>query len=141
VHQDGPPDAPTLVLIHGLGGSTRWWDRVVPLLTASHHVIRTDLLGHGRSAKPAGGGYAIAASRASDDYLNERPLPDRLAGLGKPVLVIFGERDQRWRSSAAALYRTVPGARIEVLPGIGHSPMVEDPHRTAALLLRFTDPV
>ena len=25
VSQDGPRDAPALVLIHGLGGSTRWW--------------------------------------------------------------------------------------------------------------------
>lgn len=254
VSQDGPRDAPALVLIHGLGGSTRWWDQVVPMLTASYRVIRIDLLGHGRSAKPAGGGYAIpqqgrrvgqildrlgvthaivvghstggyvatslteqrgdlvtasalintgphmaafisdgpvgklvfapvlgqllwrlrtdgiirrslstafapgftvpqqlvddtrgltyhaltAASRASDDYLQQRPLPDRFSGLGKPLLVIFGEQDQRWRSSSAALYRAVPGARVELLPGVGHSPMIEDPAQTAALLLTFT---
>jgi pimeloyl-ACP methyl ester carboxylesterase len=59
VRQDGPHDAPALVLIHGTGASTRWWDRVVPALAKSYHVIRIDLLGHGRSAKPAGGGYAI----------------------------------------------------------------------------------
>ena len=78
-----------------------------------------------------------ATSRASDDYLGQRPLPDRLAGLGKPLLVIFGERDQRWRSSSAALYRAVPGAKVELLAGVGHSPMIEDPSRTAALLLDF----
>ncbi|HEX5995741.1 MAG TPA: alpha/beta fold hydrolase, partial [Jiangellales bacterium] len=59
VRQDGPRDASALVLIHGLGGSTRWWDRVVPMLATSHRVIRIDLLGHGQSAKPAGGDYAI----------------------------------------------------------------------------------
>ena len=59
VSQDGPRDAPALVLIHGLGASTHWWDRVVPMLARSYRVIRIDLLGHGRSAKPAGGGYAI----------------------------------------------------------------------------------
>jgi len=60
VGQDGPRDAPVLVLIHGLGGSGRWWDPLVPALARSHHVIRLDLLGHGRSAKPAGLGYEIA---------------------------------------------------------------------------------
>jgi hypothetical protein len=32
-----------------------------------------------------------ATSHASDDYLEQRPLPDRLTSLGKPLLVIFGE--------------------------------------------------
>jgi pimeloyl-ACP methyl ester carboxylesterase len=32
----------------------------------------------------------------------------------------------------------VPGARVELLSDVGHSPMLEDPPRTAALLLAFT---
>ncbi|WP_231921421.1 alpha/beta fold hydrolase [Micromonospora auratinigra] len=257
VSQDGPPDAPALVLIHGLGASTRWWDPVVPLLTGSRRVIRIDLLGHGRSAKPAGDGYAIgqqarrvgqaldrlgvrhailvghstggyvatalaeqrgdlvtalalidtgprmdafisdgpagtllgapvvgqllwrlrtdglirrglgtafapgfeapqqlvddtramtyhsltATSHASDGYLTRRPIPERLAPLGRPLLVIFGAEDQRWRASSADAYRAVPGARVEVIPGVGHSPMVENPSRTAELLLAFAGAV
>jgi pimeloyl-ACP methyl ester carboxylesterase len=82
-----------------------------------------------------------ATSRAVDDYLKQRPLPDRLTALGKPLLVIFGEQDQRWRSSSAAEYRAVAGARVELLPGVGHSPMLEDPPRTAALLLTFPSSV
>jgi pimeloyl-ACP methyl ester carboxylesterase len=34
-------------------------------------------------------------SRAAEDYLTPRALPDRPAGLGKPLLVIFGEDDRR----------------------------------------------
>ncbi|MCA2226239.1 alpha/beta fold hydrolase [Nonomuraea aurantiaca] len=255
VRQDGPPDAPALVLIHGLAASARSWDALVPLLAKSHRVIRIDLLGHGRSAKPAGGGYGmpeqgrrvgeamdrlgiehatvvghstggavatalaeqrpdlvtslvlidtaprlaaavssggvggllytpvigqllwrlrtdglirnaassafsrsgyqvpqavvddardmtyhalIATTQTGDDYVNQRALPDRLVPLGKPLLVIFGEEDRRWRSSSAAEYSAVPGAKVEVLPGVGHSPIMEDPPRTAALLLAFT---
>ncbi|MFC4533872.1 alpha/beta fold hydrolase [Sphaerisporangium dianthi] len=79
-----------------------------------------------------------ATSRAADDYLQQRALPDRLTVLGTPLLVIFGGEDRRWRSSSAADYRAVPGARVELLPDVGHSPMLEDPSRTAALLLAFT---
>lgn len=82
-----------------------------------------------------------AASRATHDYLQQRPLPDRLTALGKPLLVIFGEQDRRWRPSSAALYRAVAGARVELLPGVGHSPIFEDPPRTAALLITFSSSV
>ena len=76
-------------------------------------------------------------SRGSDDYLRQRSMPDRLTALGLPVLVIFGADDQRWRSSSAAAYRVVPGARVELLPGVGHTPMLEDPQTTGKLLLDF----
>ncbi|NDK22942.1 alpha/beta fold hydrolase [Streptomyces sp. TR1341] len=246
---DGPRDAPALLLIHGTASSSHSWDPMVPLLTGCHRVIRIDLLGHGRSAKPADRGYAIPQqarrvgaaldrlgvehavvaghssggvvatalaeerpdlvtalafvntgpglhalipsesptvdpsrwpptdeqlrrfastgfSRAGyripvellDDvremtyhtfietmlatrsYLEQRALPDRLAVLGKPLLVIFGADDRRWRSSSAAEYHVVPGARVELLPGLGHSPLLEDPPRTATALLAFTAP-
>ena len=77
------------------------------------------------------------AMRAPLNYLGQRSLPDRLITLGLPVLVIFGADDQRWRSSSAAAYRVVPGARVELLPGVGHTPMLEDPEATGTLLLDF----
>jgi pimeloyl-ACP methyl ester carboxylesterase len=252
VVQDGQDGAPAVLLIHGTGASTAWWDPVVPSLTGACRVIRVDLAGHGRSASPAGG-YGIPAqarrvgavldqlgagrvtvighstggtvatalaeqrpgkvtalaligigpsldaiadqgvlgrlllapvpgrllwalrteamirkamrtaftrpvdipdaiikatlgmthralagtSRASDDYLQRQSLPVRLVALGLPVLVIFGTDDQRWRSSSATAYHAVPGARVEMLPGVGHTPMMEDPQTTGKLLLDF----
>jgi pimeloyl-ACP methyl ester carboxylesterase len=38
-----------LILIHGLGGSTRWWSRNVPVLARFCRVHVVDLLGFGRS--------------------------------------------------------------------------------------------
>ncbi len=76
-------------------------------------------------------------SRASDDYLKQENLPSRLTALGLPVLVIFGTDDHRCRSSSAAAYRAVPGARVELLPGVGHTPMLEDPQTTGKLVLDF----
>ncbi|MEV0595945.1 alpha/beta fold hydrolase [Nonomuraea cavernae] len=247
VCQDGPRDAPALLLIHGSASSTRSWDPMVPLLTGSHRVIRIDLLGHGRSAKPADRSYALpeqarrasvvlgrlgvehaivaghssggavatalaeqrhdlvtalalintgpsldafiaprsaaigpsqwpptdeqlrqfastgfsragfqipqelldevramtyhtltTTMQATSHYMEQQALPDRLTALGKPLLVIFGEDDRRWRSSSASDYRVVPGAKVELLPGLGHSPLLEDPPRTATSLLAFT---
>ncbi|MBO0826529.1 MAG: alpha/beta fold hydrolase [Streptosporangiales bacterium] len=80
-----------------------------------------------------------AAMQAPRDYLTQQVAPDRLKVLGKPLLVIFGEEDRRWRPSSADDYRVVPGARVEMLAGVGHSPNMEDPPRTAALLLAFAD--
>ncbi|MGW0580155.1 alpha/beta fold hydrolase [Streptomyces sp. NPDC002920] len=236
-----------LLLIHGSATSGRSWDALVPLLATLHRVIRIDLPGHGRSAEPVDGDYAIpeqgrrigtaldrlgvehaiavghssggyaatalaeqrpdlvtaltlintgpdmdafiaqgpiaidaaqwppadeqirqfasigfrtgyqvpqelvdelrgmtyravvAAMQASTAYLNQHALPDRLMALGKPLQVIFGDQDRRWRPSSAADYRVVPGARVELLPGAGHTPILEDPPRTAALLLSFAE--
>jgi pimeloyl-ACP methyl ester carboxylesterase len=81
---------------------------------------------------------AIAGTaRGSLDYLKQRSLPARLAALGLPLLVIFGTDDKRWRSSSAAAYRVVPGARVELLLGVGHTPMLEDPRTTGKMLLDF----
>jgi pimeloyl-ACP methyl ester carboxylesterase len=78
-----------------------------------------------------------ATMRAYWGYIRQRSIPDRLTALGLPVLVIFGADDRRWRSSSSANYRDVPGARVELLPGVGHTPMMEDPHTTTRLLLDF----
>ncbi|MER5325905.1 alpha/beta fold hydrolase [Streptosporangium roseum] len=251
VMQDGPPGGPTVVLLHGLAGSTAWWDPVLPALR-NLHVVRVDLLGHGGSAKPAEGygiaeqarrvgavldqlgvrratvvghstGGAVATSlaerrrdlvtaialidtgpradaflgdsfvgrlvttpvvgeliwrlrtdstirdalstaftrevqipdqiiadirgmtyrsltatdEASGAFLKERSIPDRLAALGLTTLVIFGAQDRRWQPSSAQDYRRVPRARIEILDGVGHTPMFEDPDTTGALLHGF----
>ena len=44
----GPP----VVFLAGLGGTTRYWERRVAPLSASHRLLLIDLLGFGRSPKP-----------------------------------------------------------------------------------------
>jgi pimeloyl-ACP methyl ester carboxylesterase len=78
-----------------------------------------------------------ATSREVLHYLEQRTLPARLADLNVPVMVIFGTADRRWRSSSVDDYRVIPDVRIELLAGIGHTPMLEDPARIGALLARF----
>lgn len=49
----GPPGAPVLVLVHGLGLTRATWDALVPVLAGSYRVLTYDLCGHGESALPA----------------------------------------------------------------------------------------
>jgi pimeloyl-ACP methyl ester carboxylesterase len=56
----GPADAPVVVLLHGIAGSSHTWDPVVPLLVPDVRVVAPDLLGHGASAKPRGD-YSLGA--------------------------------------------------------------------------------
>ncbi|MFD7711518.1 alpha/beta fold hydrolase [Streptomyces sp. NPDC059786] len=81
--------------------------------------------------------------RANSAYLAERSVPERLAALPRPVpvLVVFGEGDRRWEPSSARQYDTVPNTRIEMLPGVGHVPLIEAPDVTGDLLLAFTGTV
>ena len=76
--------------------------------------------------------------RRNGEYLTERSLPERLATLGLPVLVIFGAAEPRWDPASAHQYDVVPGVRIEMLPGVGHVPLLEAPETTGKLLLGFT---
>ncbi|MHA2400699.1 MAG: alpha/beta fold hydrolase [Promethearchaeota archaeon] len=43
-----------LLLIHGLGSSTRDWEEQVPVFSQKYQVITIDLRGHGKTDKPKG---------------------------------------------------------------------------------------
>ena len=80
-----------------------------------------------------------SAHDASVAFRTERQTPDRLKALDPvpPLLVIFGSRDALIPAASAKLFEAVPGARVEVVEGAGHSPMVEAPEKTLALITDF----
>jgi pimeloyl-ACP methyl ester carboxylesterase len=80
---------------------------------------------------------------AFDDYTGEEPLPERAATIGKPLLAIMGAEEQIAKnpSEALAAYRSAyPGAETKLIAGAGHSPNVEKPAQTSALVLQFAAP-
>jgi pimeloyl-ACP methyl ester carboxylesterase len=78
------------------------------------------------------------AASANDDYRDEASLADRLRTVPVPLLSIFGSEDQICDVDASqGAYRSVPGARVAEIEGAGHSPNVEKPAQTAALIEEF----
>jgi pimeloyl-ACP methyl ester carboxylesterase len=76
----------------------------------------------------------------SQDYSEEEGLADRMKATGKPLLVIMGAEEQIIDEPAERLaeYRRIyPGTKTKLVAGAGHSPNVEKPVRTAALVLAF----
>jgi pimeloyl-ACP methyl ester carboxylesterase len=64
IEQDGDPDAPPVLLLHGIASSGNTWDWLVATLTSTHSVLRLDFRGHGRSGR-APGAYQMP------DYLTD----------------------------------------------------------------------
>ncbi len=81
--------------------------------------------------------------RDSKDYSDEENLADRMRESGKPLLVIMGAEEQIVDDPPARLaeYRRLyPGTETKLIQGAGHSPNVEKPAETAALVLAFGKP-
>ena len=59
---------------------------------------------------------------------------DRLHDLSCPVLLIAGERDERYVAAAHRMASHIPDARVRIVPGAGHAPQLEEPLLVAELL-------
>ncbi len=71
-------------------------------------------------------------------YLCDLSLPSRVAAISSPTLVMWGEKDRVVPVSHAQLIAdSIPGARVELLPGAGHDPLSDDPSGFAASMKRF----
>ena len=83
-----PADAaPTVLLMHGTGGSTHSWAGVVPALHGHYHVVNIDLPGHGFTEVPA------PVERARNPYSlagMSRLLHALLDGIGVRPQVVVG---------------------------------------------------
>jgi pimeloyl-ACP methyl ester carboxylesterase len=54
-NDQGHPNDPPVVLLHGAASTHRWWDPVAAHLATHHRVLRYDHRGHGQSSTPTGG--------------------------------------------------------------------------------------
>jgi 2-succinyl-6-hydroxy-2,4-cyclohexadiene-1-carboxylate synthase len=94
---------------------------------------------------------AEARARAHADRLRSRPtglaralrglgtgaLPSlwgRLGELSMPVLLVVGERDEKFTQIAEQMADSIPSARILVVPRVGHAVHLETPDRVAEII-------
>ncbi len=74
-------------------------------------------------------------------YFYDRHLRRRLHRYGGPSLVLWGEDDRMVpRAHGEAYAEGLAGAELHVISGAGHSPQVERPAETAALISTFLRP-
>ncbi len=66
----GPP----LLLVHGLGGSWRSWDTVLPALSRSREIIALDLPGHGDTPANANSATFTGLADSVDAFIAEQGL-------------------------------------------------------------------
>lgn len=83
-----------------------------------------------------------AFHEAHDDsvaFTSERGSPERLAGLDPvpQLLVLFGTEDALIPPNEAKRFEAVSGAKVVMIDGAGHSPMVEAPAKTLSLIRDF----
>jgi pimeloyl-ACP methyl ester carboxylesterase len=68
-------------------------------------------------------------------------LDDRLARIGAPVLVIWGDRDTAiGRHQVDVLEREIPDVGVVVIEGAGHYAYADDPATYASAVSNFLDP-
>lgn len=82
-------------------------------------------------------GSYVKPRRAQLRYQRDRPLCDRLAGSGIPLLVLFGSEDRIVDPRAALQWGVLPGAEVSIVEHTGHTPMVERPELVTRLLADF----
>ncbi len=72
-------------------------------------------------------------------YRKAKPPYERIAALQPvpPLLAIFGAQDAIVPPATGKLFAKVPGAQVAMIEGAGHSPMVEAPEQTLALIRGF----
>ena len=75
---------------------------------------------------------ATARDRVERSWL----VPDRLGEISVPTLVVVGEEEMPgFKGYASEIAAGIPGARLEILEGLGHLHLLQDPDRVSTLLI------
>ena len=114
VEEHGRPDAPPLVLVHGVGSDRTQWAEGIADLANRFRVHVLDLVGHGRSAKGKPVDHTIESATDDLDDLVRRIGPDGLVLVGHSMGGMIAMRwcwthpEQASRIAGLVLVHTTP---------------------------------
>jgi pimeloyl-ACP methyl ester carboxylesterase len=134
---DGHPDAPTVVLLHGVGTTSWMWRRLVDDLAGDLHVVSVDLPGHGASARTPWRSMADTCVRVAE--VVRQAAQDRsvhLVGLslgGYVALDLAAERSDMVATATASGVNVLPFPRPRLMRAAGH---LMSPFMSTGVMLR-----
>lgn len=113
-----------VVLLHGIPTSSFLWRKVLPILGRERRVIAPDLLGFGRSDKPARGASTVTELAEQLARLLERLQVERCALVGHDAgALVAVALLERWPERVTHLVVTNTSFRPERWRGAGFSPL------------------
>jgi 2-succinyl-6-hydroxy-2,4-cyclohexadiene-1-carboxylate synthase len=81
--------------------------------------------------------HGLAASLRGMGSGAQPPIHDALARVDSPICFAVGDEDRKFQRIAAESSRDLPNARIEIVPGAGHSAHTDNPVAFLDLARRF----
>ena len=69
--------------------------------------------------------------------VNRKPPLDDLYAVKAPTLIICGENDEPFLGPSRRMHERIPGSELEIIPGAGHTPQIEEASEFNRLLTGF----
>ncbi len=115
-----------------------WYERIAT--AGETHGLRglaETIYGKGSERVVRGDARGIAEVTRTLKSLFDDPLTSKLGSLRCPALLLVGEKDPMGPRASDIIRNQIPGAVLEVLPGLGHWTHIEAPDQIIATLDRW----